>query len=287
MTTRQATLWERFLSPVVRSLVDEEAMVRLSQRIDWETEVARRCDRSLIYPEYYRSQNFHGVEGGYLTLGAAVSYDPITQYVLPPNETWVRQCAVEAVRSHPRRILDLGCGTGSTTLLFKEAFPDAEAIGLDLSPQMLVMASYKAAQAGLNIQWKHGLAERTGFPDAAFDLVSASLLFHELPPEVSQQVLRECFRLLKPGGEAIVLDGNQTTLRQNPWLMEVFEEPYIGDYAEGDLVKWMQRAGFEAVDSREYWWIHQVTRGVKPLAVSEREPSFEAFSWEGGSIALA
>ncbi|PPT05133.1 SAM-dependent methyltransferase [Geitlerinema sp. FC II] len=287
MTTRQTTLWERFLSPVVRSLVDEEAMLRLSERIDWETEVARRCDRTLVYPDYYQTQNFHGVEGGYLTSGAAVSYDPITQYVLPPNETWVREGAISAVRSQPQRILDLGCGTGSTTLMLKQVFPEAEVIGLDLSPQMLVVAAYKAARAGLDIAWKHGLAERTRFPDASFDVVSVSLLFHELPPEISQQVLQECFRLLTTGGEVVVLDGNQATLRQTPWLMEVFEEPYIRDYAEGDVVQWMRRSGFEAIEGREHWWIHQVTRGVKPLAVSSRTQPLEEVSFEGGSMALA
>jgi len=58
------------------------------------------------------------------------------------------------------RILDLGCGTGSTTLL-KQAFPQAEVIGLDLSPYMLVRAEHKAKAAGLDIHWRHGNAEQT------------------------------------------------------------------------------------------------------------------------------
>ena len=75
----------------------------------------------------------------------------------------------------------------------------ANVIGLDLSPYMLVVAEYKAQQAGLNIEWLHGLAEATGFEEASFDLVTASFLLHETPPKISQLILQECFRLLKPG----------------------------------------------------------------------------------------
>ena len=52
---------------------------------------------------------------------------------MPPNETWVRQGVIEAIGGQPRRILDLGCGTGSMTMMLKQAFPQAEAIGMDLS----------------------------------------------------------------------------------------------------------------------------------------------------------
>ncbi len=95
----------------------------------------------MAIPPYYSSQNFHGVKRGYLNPSAAVSYDPITQYVLVPGETVVRQALIDAIQVQPRRILDLGCGTGSTTLMLKQAFPQAEVLGLDLSPYMLVRAS--------------------------------------------------------------------------------------------------------------------------------------------------
>lgn len=267
----QNTLWDRFLGTLLNPLIDEAAMNRKFARIDWETERRRLENPDLDYPEYYSSQNFHGVRGGYLNPGAAVSYDPITQYVLPPNETWVREGTLEALRSQPRRILDLGCGTGSTTLLLKRHFPNAEVVGLDLSPDMLVMAQYKASHAGLKIQWQHGKAEDTGFPEASFDVITLSLLFHETPPEIAQAILKECFRLLRVGGEVVLLDGNQQSLRQTPWLMEVFEEPYIADYAEGDVGQWMQAAGFAAVETCDRWWIHQVTRGVKPLPSGDVE----------------
>ena len=127
------------------------------------------------------------------------------------------------------------------------------------------MADYKAKTAGLTIQWRHGNAEETGFPDASFDLVTASLLFHETPPTVAKTILREGFRLLMPGGEVLILDGNQKTLRQAEWLTEVFEEPYIKEYAAHSVDASMGAAGFEAVQTHDLWWMHQVTQGMKPI----------------------
>ncbi|PSB30990.1 methyltransferase type 11 [Chlorogloea sp. CCALA 695] len=263
---RQDTIWERFLSPIVRSFINEEELQRYYKSIDWESEGAAFQSANVTIPDYYSSQNFHGIEGGYLTAGAAVSYDPITQYVLPPGETLVRQFLIDSLQSKPRRILDLGCGTGSTTLMLKQAFPQAEVIGLDLSPYMLVRANHKAKLAGLEIEWIQGNAEKTGFKDASFDLVTASLLFHETPTAVSQTILHECFRLLPSGGEVAILDGNQQTIRNLEWLSNIFEEPYIRDYAAASLDNWMNRAGFAAVQTQDWWFIHQVTRAVKPLA---------------------
>lgn len=265
MAIRQDTIWERFLSPVVRLLIDEQSLRRYAESVDWEKESANFRRDDVIIPSYYTSQNFHGIEGGYLNKSAAVSYDPITQYVVPPNETWVRQALIDAVQVQPRRILDLGCGTGSTTLMLKQAFPQAEVIGLDLSPYMLVRAEHKAQSANLDITWRHGNAEKTVFKDASFDLVTASLLFHETPPTVSQAILHESFRLLVEGGQVLILDGNQKTLRQLEWLNDVFEEPYIRDYAAGSVDASMGAAGFAAVQTQDVWWINQVTSGVKPM----------------------
>ncbi len=266
MGIRQDTIWERFLSPVVRLLIDEGALRRYAESVDWERECDRIQRADVVTPTYYSSQNFHGIKGGYLTSGAAVTYDAVTQYVLPPNEIWIRQGLIDAAKVHPRRILDLGCGTGSTTLMLKQAFPEAEVIGLDLSPYMLVRAEHKAISSGLDINWRHGNAEKTGFPDASFDLITASLLFHETPASVSQNILFESLRLLTTGGQVLVLDGSQKTLRQVEWLNQVFEEPYIRDYANGSVDAWMGAAGFEAVQTQDVWWIHQVTSGAKPLS---------------------
>lgn len=275
MAIRQDTIWQQFLQPVFGFLIDEKALKQLFRSIDWEKESDRLTTPDLLYPEYYKSQNFHGIEGGYLTPSAAVSYDAVTKYVLPPNERWIRESVINATQVKPRKIIDLGCGTGSTTILLKEAFPEAEITGLDLSPQMLAIANQKSNQLGYSIQWLHGLAEATNLASNSFDLVTASLLFHETPPRISQAILRECFRLLTPGGQVIILDGNQKTLRQTPWLTNIFEEPYINDYAQGNIDAWLGAAGFDLIRTEEIWWTNQISYGFKSLPTQETSISTE------------
>lgn len=265
MAVGKETLFERFLAPIFRNLIDRDAIDAYYHSRDWEAASQQFRNPQIEYPDYYRSQNFHGIQGGYLNRSAAFSYDPIVQYVLPPGEAIVRSALIDAITSQPRRILDLGCGTGSTTLKLKQAFPQAEVIGLDLSPYMLAVAHDKAQTAHLDISFYHGLAEATGFPAASFDLVTASLLFHELPSAIARDILRECFRLLRSGGEVMILDGNQPVLRSTPWLMEVFEEPYIKAFAQNSLDADLSAIGFGAVETEAIWLIHQITRGVKPI----------------------
>lgn len=281
MTARQDTLWKQLLEPIFGVFLDGEEIKRLNNSIDWEGECDRLGTPDFVYPEYYRSQNFHGVEGGYLTTGAATTYDPITRYVLPPNETWIREEAIAAIGGQPRRILDLGCGTGSMTLMLKQTFPDAEVTGLDLSPYMLAIADYKARKAGLNLEWKHGKAEATNFPEQSFDLITIALLFHETPAEIARAILRECFRLLTEGGQIVMVDGNQKTLRQTEWLNNIFEEPYIQEYAANSIESALDSSGFTAVKTKEVWWIHQVTHAMKPTLISEDAIYLELDRHEG------
>jgi ubiquinone/menaquinone biosynthesis C-methylase UbiE len=287
MTAQKDSLFERFLAPIFQTfLLDQPALERYHKSRDWEKESDRFRQPDFEYPKYYANQNFHGIKGGYLSFAAALTYDPVTQYVLPPNEQWVRQALIERICCKPRRILDLGCGTGSTTRLLKQTFPQAEVIGVDMSPYMLAVADDLAQQANLKINFRQGKAEDLPFPDTSFDLVTASLLFHETPAAISCKILKEAFRLLTPGGEVLVLDGNQNTLRQTDWLTEIFEEPYIKVYAAGNVDAWMGAAGFGDVRTAEVWMIHQVSRGVKPLGYSTVEFDSELDSVES-SVAWA
>jgi len=153
--------------------------------------------------------------------------------------------------------------------MLKKRFPDATVCGLDLSPQMLAIADHKAQQTGLKIDWRQGQAEKTSFFSNSFDVISIALLFHEMPPAVSQAVLQECFRLLVPGGQILVLDGNQKSLRQSDWLTNIFEEPYIQEYAKESVDAWLGKTGFEVVKSDDIWWVHQVSQAMKPTPIQE------------------
>lgn len=266
MTGQTNTFWGQFLKPIIFDhLINQTELQKLKDHINWEQQRDRVANFYLAYPDYYQSQNHYGIVGGYLTPDVAVSYDAITQYLLPPNETWVREDAIKHIQGEPRYILDLGCGTGSMTVLLQKAFPNAQLMGLDLSPYMLIMAERKAQMANLAISWQHGKAEDTGIPGQQFDLITASLLFHETPVVVTKAILQQAYQLLQPGGQVVFLDANQTTLQNLPWITNLFEQPYIQQYLEGNIEAWLETAGFAAIHTHQIWGIHQVTRAVKPL----------------------
>ncbi len=268
METQSKTIFEQFLAPLFGQLIDREALLEFRNSIDWAAAIAAIANPQVTYPDYYQHSNFHGIQNGYLNIDAAITYDPITQYVLPPGETWVRDSLVKAIQGQPRRILDLGCGTGTTTRLLKRQFPQAEVVGLDLSPQMLVVADHKARAESLDLTFRHGNAMATEWPAASFDVVCATLLFHETPPVVAKTILQESWRVLNPGGQLLVLDGNQHTLRSVDWLNTIFEEPFIRAYGQGNLDAWLGYARFEAVRTQDVFWLNQLSTARKPLPVS-------------------
>jgi ubiquinone/menaquinone biosynthesis C-methylase UbiE len=272
MSINQNPIGQFLLKPMMSVLIGKDRL-RFYSTIDWQQESDRFRKSDLIYPPYYSRPNFHGIKGGYLNSIAAITYDVVTAVASPPSETWIRQQLISAIEQKPKRILDLGCGTGSGTLILKQAFPEAEVMGLDLSPYLLIVADYKAQEAGLDIQWRHGLAEDTGLEEGSFDLVTASFLLHETPPKISQLILQECFRLVQPGGQAIILDGNQKRLRRADWLIKLFQEPYSKVYAAGSVDDWMKAARFEAVQTNYVGWIDQVTCGIKPIVTTSSAES--------------
>ena len=141
----------------------------------------------------------------------------------------------------------------------KQAFPDAQVTGLDISPYMLLMAEHKAKQANLDINWQQGLAEASQLKDSSFDLIAIAFLFHETPVEITLAILQECQRLLEPGGQLIILDGNQQRLRYTPWLIRLFREPYSSVYAGGNIDEWLSSTGFSEISTQSVGWISQLT----------------------------
>lgn len=132
-------------------------------------------------------------------------YDPIMRRLFP--EAALKTALIAQARIQPSQdALDVGCGTGTLTLLIKQTQPDATVYGLDMDPQALDIARRKAEQAGETIILQQGTATCLPYPDESFDHVFASLMLHHLTRQDKQQALREAFRVLKPGGELHVAD---------------------------------------------------------------------------------
>jgi 2-polyprenyl-3-methyl-5-hydroxy-6-metoxy-1,4-benzoquinol methylase len=100
----------------------------------------------------------------------------------------------------PKRILDMGCGCGMSTLPFAAAYPDAEIVAIDLAAPMLRYGHGRAESLGVPIQFVQANAAETGMEPGSFDLIVSTIMLHEMPQKVSRQVIAECHRLLAPGG---------------------------------------------------------------------------------------
>jgi ubiquinone/menaquinone biosynthesis C-methylase UbiE len=104
------------------------------------------------------------------------------------------------------RVLDIGCGTGTLATLIKRFHADIEVVEIDPDPKALARARRKAAKAAVSIQFDQGFGDNLPYPEASFDRVFSSFMFHHLPPEEKGKTLRAIRRVLKPNGGFHMLD---------------------------------------------------------------------------------
>jgi len=195
-----------------------ETVADLSQR-DWQPLWDQVYREGVDLPANYRA-SFHGYDAGHLCWQAAYEFEVASNAVhssLYPDagahsDQVLRQGYHERLQQQfpraPARILDLHSTVGLSTFRLEQAFPTATVTGLDFSPYYLALAAYNAGQRGSAVQsWVHALPEATGFAAGSFDLVSAFLLFHEMPQTTTRRIFREVRRLLPPVGCFAVLGG--------------------------------------------------------------------------------
>lgn len=152
------------------------------------------------------------------------------------------------------RILDLGCSIGQSTTSLKARFPDAEVWGLDIALPLLRYAHLRATNLGVDVHFKHGLAEKPDFDDASFDSVFAYILFHETPEHTFGPIVEEALRVLRPGGTLTVIDapnGSALPAANRMWLAYDARyncEPYSPAFVATDFEALVASAGFVDVE---------------------------------------
>lgn len=192
------------------------------------------------YPRYYL-QNFHYQSGGWLSAESAARYDMQVETLFTGAADVMRRCALPAIGRaiagrdpSTLRLLDLGCGAGSFLHAVKDNWPALRVAALDLSPAYLGKARTRlGAMSG--VEFRQAAAEATGYPDAAFDIVTSVYLFHELPPATRVAVAAEISRLLRPSGVYVHADtlqyGDEPLLdRLLAAFPKAVHEPYYDSY---------------------------------------------------------
>ena len=237
-----------------------ENVRKLSDR-NWDADLTAVQNPDLEYPAYYTT-SFHAYDKGNLSWKAAWEVESASRAV--HAKIWSKgdvsgdpmlrgsysKVIREKVEIAPNNILDLGCGVGMSTAALQEIYPDAQLTGVDLSPYFLAVAKYRAEQNSQNINWVHAAAETTGLPDSSFDLVSACLMFHELPTTAAEEIIQEAHRLLHPGGYLAIMDMNpqsETFLKMPPYVLTLLKstEPYLDRYFALDMERAFTDAGFD------------------------------------------
>jgi ubiquinone/menaquinone biosynthesis C-methylase UbiE len=179
-------------------------------------------------------------------------YDPLQRFVF--REKHLRRGILEHAQIGPRsRILDVGCGTGTQALVIKRAHPDAEVIGLDGDPKALARARTKLSRAGVDVALDEGLATALPYPNARFDRVVSSLVFHHLSDDVKRGALAEIRRVLAPGGFFLLADfGRPVSWFERLIAPRLLQFEQARTNISGGLRDLLARAGFAVEETPLY-----------------------------------
>src|SRR4051794_21535531 len=155
-------------------------------------------------------------------------------------------------------VLDLGSGGGIDVLLSaRRVGPTGKAYGLDMTDEMLALARENQRKAGAtNVEFVKGTIEAIPLPDNTVDVIISNCVINLSSDK--DAVLREAFRVLKPGGrfavsDVVVRGEVPTSVRRS---MELWIGCIAGALEEREYASKLKAAGFDAVEV-EPWRIYQ------------------------------
>lgn len=225
-----------------------------------------RTNPALDIPRYLSAVDIHCMPGSYQRemraddIFAGAMYDRgVHMYRAKPGATlndrngrfMVSYLKEYFPKLTPRRILDMGCGIGASTVPYAEAWPRAEVHAIDVGGAMVRYGHARAEAIGAPLHFSQQNAEGTDFPDGHFDLIVSFLLLHETSNQSLRRIFRESHRLLAKGGIMVHVD-SLPYAELSPWNQFVPDwdthynaEPFMGTLHDLDLRKLAVEAGFK------------------------------------------
>lgn len=258
----QELLWDSVIDSIDRQ---SEDLIARAEAASAKNQGALRIDEGFEVPRYVSALDIHCMPGGYvgrdgnddMRLGALYDRGVFLYamgYTGPDNDDMGRSVC-HYIQKHkpdfkPKRILDMGCTVGHSTLPYKELFPEAEVWGIDVGGPMVRYAHARAGGKDLDINFAQMNAEHVDFPDGHFDLVVSHILLHETSGKAMPKVFQECHRVLADGGLMIHADLPPFEL-MDPFVQFILDnetyynnEPFWGAMRDMDQVQLAVDAGF-------------------------------------------
>lgn len=259
----QEQMWESVIDPVERE--HGRRRREFTRHADGRgRRGSLRLDPLLQIPRYHSAVDIHLQPGGYHTdfcpddTSAGAIYDRGLQIYSagstgPRNEAMgellVGYLRERDPRFTPRRILDLGCAIGNSTLPWARAFPRARVDAIDIGAPQLRYGHARAEALGVAVHFAQQNAESTAYESGSFDLIVSHIVLHETARSALRNVLRECHRLLRPGGWMLHLEipRGQTPLEQflMNWESHNNNETFAELITDIDLAAEAVAGGFE------------------------------------------
>ncbi|MER7270926.1 methyltransferase domain-containing protein [Micromonospora carbonacea] len=167
---------------------------------------ALTLDPDLDLPAWYTDYDIHLQPGGFFSddMSAYVYEFGARIVMLRDNDGYKfhRLFTETALPDLPAatRVVDIGCGFGKSTRPLVGRYPSAQVVGVDLAAPGLRLAHAEAEAQGLAIDYRQADGRATGLDDASCDVVTGTMVLHEMPAEAIRETIVEAARLLKPGG---------------------------------------------------------------------------------------
>lgn len=260
--TAQHLMWESSETKVDRQLPD---LIRKAKR-KGRTLGSVRTDPKLEVPRYVTAVDIHGQPGGY---GLDFSDDDVSAGAFyeqgtllygrgqggSPTDNPAQNIANFVKATYPglkpKKILDEGTSIGGCLPTMAKEFPGAELHAIDVSAGMVRYAHARMEDMGIPVQFSQQSAEHTDFPDASFDLIVSNIMLHETSTKAFYNIMKDCHRLLKPGGVMVHLDVplrnkdlDLYTEWYRDWSTHFNNEPFWGKLHDMDVIDPLVKAGF-------------------------------------------
>lgn len=262
----QDMMWDSIATPLDRQMEELEVRAAIANPKGSVT-----TDPDFVAPDYIAAQDIHRMPGNYLgdfegasvRQGAMYDCGGYIYNIGGRNGGHLNDARGHTLVSHiftrdpyiaPKRILEMGCSAGNSSVAMASYFPQAEFHAIDVGASMVRYAHARAELLDTPIHFSQQDAADTNFEDDSFDVVVSCVMIHETSHKAVRKIIEESYRVLKPGGLMVHLEVPSRYKDLDVWgkirgdyEMAYNHEPFWRGALTTDFVALTKDAGFEDV----------------------------------------